>query len=125
MTFKHEIIATDNFFREAKALSKKYRSLKQDLSRLEADLLQNPFSGTDLGNSTYKVRFAIKSKGKGKSGGARVITYLVEKVADDPNTILIFLLSIYDKSDTSSISEARIAFLIDQARSAFLEAPDE
>jgi mRNA-degrading endonuclease RelE of RelBE toxin-antitoxin system len=49
---------------------------------------------------------AIASKGKGKSGGARVITYIYiqEKT--------VYLLSIYDKSDHTSISDAVIRDLI-------------
>ena len=113
MNSKHEIIATDNFAREVKALAKKHRSIKQDLVELEQALLNNPFFGTNLGNDAYKIRLAIKSKGKGKSGGARVISYLVEKVADNSDAMLILLLSIYDKAEVSSISDARIKFLIE------------
>lgn len=56
--------------------------------------------GTSLGNDCYKIRMAITSKGKGKSGGARVITFvqIIETT--------IYLLSIYDKADTSNISDA-------------------
>ena len=124
MNSKHEVIVTDNFAREVKALAKKYRSIKQDLIELEDALLENPFFGTNLGNDAYKIRLAIKSKGKGKSGGARVITYLIEKVADAPDAILIVLLSIYDKSEVSSISDARIKFLVDEARAEFLDLED-
>lgn len=55
-------------------LTKKYRSLKSELENLGKELSENPTSGTPLGNDVYKVRLAISSKGKGKSGGARVIT---------------------------------------------------
>ena len=41
------------------------------------ELSENPILGTSLGDNCYKVRVAIKSKGKGKSGGARVITYII------------------------------------------------
>lgn len=50
----------------------------------------------------YKIRLAIKSKGKGKSGGARVITY----VLTDNNEI--YLLTIYDKSEFDSIDDKTI-----------------
>lgn len=59
----------------------------------------------------HKVRMAIMSKGKGKSGGARVITYVVEEVDDD---IVINLLTIYDKSEISSVSEQYLKSLIQQ-----------
>ena len=54
---------------------KKIPSLKIEIARLIADLQENPSTGTALGNDCYKIRLAIASKGKGKSGGARIITY--------------------------------------------------
>ncbi len=71
------VIPSDKFKKEAKRLIKKFPSLKQELSELSATLEEQPDFGTPLGNEIYKVRIAIKSKGKGKSGGARVITYIV------------------------------------------------
>jgi hypothetical protein len=64
-----EIIPTPNFIREAKALTKKYRSLKNELSALEEQLFGNPELGTSIGNNCRKIRLAVKSKGNGKSGG--------------------------------------------------------
>ena len=72
----YEIITTANFEKAAKPLLKKYPSLRQELIQLESNLQNHPFTGTSLGNNTFKVRVAIKSKGKEKSGGARVITHL-------------------------------------------------
>lgn len=62
------------FDKQAKRLSKKYPSLKNDLSALINALAEEPEQGTPLGNNFYKIRLAITAKGKGKSGGARVIT---------------------------------------------------
>ena len=62
------------FEKEVKKLSKRYKSLKQDLLALSAELLENPEKGVDLGNGLHKVRMSISSKGKGKSAGARIIT---------------------------------------------------
>lgn len=62
-------------------------------------LKEHPDLGTPLGNNCYKIRMAISSKNKGKSGGARVITYV--KIIDE----VVFLLSIYDKSDTDTIED--------------------
>src|ERR1700744_588210 len=92
------ILYTSAFEKELKSLSKKHASLKGDLSGLLTDLLKDPKQGTALGNNCYKIRMAISSKNKGKSGGARVITFL--KVIDEE----IYLVSIYDKSDTDTIS---------------------
>jgi hypothetical protein len=123
MNSKHELIATDNFLHEVKFLSKRLRSLKQDLSELQASLLENPQLGTHIGNDAYKIRLAIKSKGKGKSGGARVITYLVTKSieANGEERFFVFLLSIYDKSDTENISDKEISALIKEVRETFFE----
>jgi mRNA-degrading endonuclease RelE of RelBE toxin-antitoxin system len=96
------IIPTDKFKKEAKRLIKKYPSLKTELSELNNELSNDPTSGTSLGNNTYKVRVGIKSKGAGKSGGARVITYIV---AENKK---IFLLTIYDKGDLDSIDDKTI-----------------
>lgn len=73
---KVSIRVAENFKKEAKPLLKKYRSLKDELTALEQELVQNPALGTPLGAQIFKIRLAIKSKGRGKSGGARVITYL-------------------------------------------------
>lgn len=74
MSFK--IIASNNFKKEAKRLIKKYKSLKTELEVLGHELSEEPTLGTPLGNDVYKIRLAVSSKGKGKSGGARIISYL-------------------------------------------------
>ncbi len=91
------IIPTPPFEKEIKQLAKKYPSIKKDIAELAAQLEEEPKIGTPLGNDCYKIRIAITSKGKGKSGGARVITYvqIVETT--------IFLLAIYDKSEAANI----------------------
>ena len=104
----YSIFITKNFTKELKQLIKKYRSLKMDLVVLKNELLEKPNSGTHIGGNIYKIRLAIKSKGRGKSGGARVITYF--KLLDNS----IYLLSIYDKSEKDSISNIRIKELLDQ-----------
>ncbi len=71
---------TKNFRSEVKPLLKRYQSLPQDLLGLEKELIQNPKLGTELGKNVYKIRLRIKSKGKGKSGGARVLTLLENTV---------------------------------------------
>lgn len=72
-----EIRTTPHFERAAKTLSKKYRSLKSDLGNLIDSLSQNPMQGDELSPGIRKIRLAIKSKGRGKSGEARVITYTI------------------------------------------------
>jgi mRNA-degrading endonuclease RelE of RelBE toxin-antitoxin system len=97
------IIPTPPFEKELKRLAKKYPSIKKDLSGLIKQLQNDPVTGTALGNSCYKIRMQISSKGKGKSGGARVITYVwVSKTS-------VFLLSIFDKSEAETISDKDLA----------------
>jgi mRNA-degrading endonuclease RelE of RelBE toxin-antitoxin system len=76
-----EVIPIEPFQRQAKRLNKKFSSLKAELSNLSDSLALDPIQGISLGNGCYKIRLAIKSKGRGKSGGARVITcvYLAEE----------------------------------------------
>ncbi len=100
-----------------KKLAKKFPSLKGDLTKLNEALLENPQTGTPLGNGAFKIRLAIKSKTKGKSGGARVISYLETELIgvfdnSDKHSTTINLISLYDKSEVASISKEEILFLI-------------
>ena len=101
------IVTTANFRREAKPLLKKYRSLKLELARLAEVLGHDSTHGEPLGQDCYKIRVAIASKSRGKSGGARLITY--RRVIDvATQSVKLFLLSIYDKSETASIGKEEI-----------------
>lgn len=107
MNVKIEPLPT--FKREAKRLNKHYASFADDYERLINELEANPHLGTDLGGGLRKIRMAITSKGKGKSGGARVISFTVV-VAVEENEIN--LLYIYDKAERSSISKKEIEELL-------------
>lgn len=98
-----EVIPTKNFQREAKPLLKKYKSLKGELASFTEEVKENPEMGTLIKENTYKHRLAVESKGKGKSGGLRIITYHVEFVSED--LCRIFLVSVYDKSDLENIPD--------------------
>jgi hypothetical protein len=98
----YEIVTTDFFDRKVKKLSKKYHSFFDDLEFLKKELLKNPLLGQDLGGNTRKVRMAIASKNKGKSGGARVITCNVMVNVENSE---IYLLTIYDKEEQGAISK--------------------
>jgi mRNA-degrading endonuclease RelE of RelBE toxin-antitoxin system len=102
----------DEFERGAKALRKKYPSFENDYDTFLNELEANPFAGESLGQHTYKHRMAIASKGKGKSGGARVLTYNVQQLSDEE--VLVTLMTIYDKSDISNVSDAYIRSLVQQ-----------
>lgn len=105
-----EIGYHQEFARQLKQLSKKYPSLKEDYASFLNSLQVDPLQGVDLGNGVRKIRFAIKSKAKGKSGGARAITYNVEEAADE--TFLVTLLTIYDKSEIENVSDGYIRQLV-------------
>lgn len=98
------------FLKDLKRLAKKYKSLRSDYAKFLAELERNPTIGTDLGNGTRKVRLVIASKGKGKSGGGRIITYSVSKTEDE--NFRVVLLTLYDKSETANVSDAFIEYLV-------------
>ena len=102
----YNVIAVPTFSKELKRLAKKYNSLKADLAVLFESLEENPIQGTALGRNCYKIRLAISSKGKGKSGGARLITNIV--VADET----VYLLSIYDKSERDNLTDKELDELL-------------
>ncbi len=104
MSYKVEL--TDNFKKEAKKLIKKYVSLREEIAELGEELTKNPAIGTSLGNDVYKIRISIASKNKGKSGGARVITFV--KIFAET----VFLLSIYNKGEKDTISNEEVNTLL-------------
>lgn len=97
----YRIISTRKFLRELKQLAKRYVSIGEDVEALGISLAENPFQGVDLGGGLRKIRMAITSKGRGKSGGARVITLNVILTDEDGE---VFLITIYDKAERESIS---------------------
>ena len=104
MSFNVKTISV--FDRQVKRLSRKFPSLKKELTSLISELKEDPNKGTPLGNDCQKVRLAITSKGKGKSGGARVIVHVVFKDGT------AYLLTIYDKSELENLTESEILKLI-------------
>ena|SRR5579875_735598 len=102
----YSFIPTPHFEKELKRLAKKYPSLKQDIENLLKSLQEAPTQGAEIFKNCYKVRFAIKSKGKGKSGGGRLITFI--KIQNDR----IYLLSVYDKSERETVSDQDLKYLL-------------
>lgn len=97
---------SEDFRAAYKRLKKRHRSLETDFERLLASLLINPLQGVELEDGVRKVRIAISSKGRGKSGGARVIIRI--RLIDDE----LQLLYIYDKSDFDNINETYLRDVI-------------
>ncbi len=102
----YKVATLPQFDKDLKHLAKKYRSIKADLAALELELIANPKTGDEVIKDCYKVRMSITSKGKGKSGGARVITY----VWVHESTVL--LLTIYDKSEKGNVPVSKIKELL-------------
>ena len=100
------------FERRAKALAKRYKSFVADFNNFLDSMSEDPFQGKSLGNGVYKTRMAITSKGKGKSGGARILTYNLTK--DTDNKVVVTLMSVYDKSDISNVKDNYIDNLVKQ-----------
>lgn len=98
------------FEHQFKRYHKKYRSLADDFKAFLISIKERPFQGVSLGNGIRKVRLAVTSKGSGKSGGMRVITFSLNKV--DEENIDITLLYIYDKSEMGNVSDQFIAYLL-------------
>ena len=82
------------FERRLKRLARKFRTLPDEVDKLLDSLSQHPTQGQPLGAGLYKIRLGSASKGGGKSGGFRVITYYVEQTVDGE---LVYLVKIYDK----------------------------
>jgi hypothetical protein len=102
----YSVKSIDVFEKQAKRLIKKYVSLKKELLQLIQELKVNPGRGTAIGKSCYKIRISIASKGKGKSGGARIITNFV--IAEET----VFLISIYDKSEKENLTDKELDELL-------------
>lgn len=98
MNFK--VIPTPTFAKSLKALAKRHKSMKADMDAFRKSLEEDPFQGTELTPGVRKIRMAITSKGGGKSGGARVITYNVLTTEQDGK---VYLMEIYDKSDAQTV----------------------
>lgn len=102
-----EIYTISNFDRELKKLSQKYPSIVSDFKILLKTLEEQPFQGSPIGKDCFKIRMAISSKNRGKSGGSRIITCV--KILNKAIT----LLSIYDKSDQNNISDSHLVSLLE------------
>jgi mRNA-degrading endonuclease RelE of RelBE toxin-antitoxin system len=104
MSYKIEV--TSYFKKQAKHLLKKYPSLKHELAQLITLLELKPEQGTRIGKHCFKIRISISSKGKGKSGGARVITNFAV------TNSTVYLLSIYDKAEKENLTDKELNELL-------------
>ena len=104
-----EVIYTEEFEKDVKKFLKKFPTLAEELIVFEASLVENPMQGISLGAGLYKVRVASESKSKGKSGGFRVINYLITK---EKGQIKVYVIKIYDKSEEENIRKQLLVKLL-------------
>jgi mRNA-degrading endonuclease RelE of RelBE toxin-antitoxin system len=105
---KYNVLTIPPFDRQLKRLAKKFPSLRAEYADLSDELSKNPEKGVSLGNNCFKIRLAITSKGRGKSGGARIVTHFyVENKT-------VFLLAIYDKNEQADISDKELKELLSE-----------
>jgi len=95
MIFK--VIPSHRFLKDVKTLSKKYKSIKNDIDDMSELLRANPRSGTDLGKGLYKIRLKSSDMARGKRGGFRIIYYLLTQDKK------IYLLTIFSKTEVENI----------------------
>lgn len=111
MSSINKVTYTKRFAKDAKPFIKKHHSFRKTLEALEADLKESPRLGEPYGSKIYKVRLSDESKGTGKSGGFRVITYVIDERPDGTD---IYLITIFDKSEEASISKDDVKKLVKQ-----------
>ena len=116
---KIKLILSPHFRNELKKLGKKYRSLDSDLEQFCIELIKNPVQGVLIRPNVRKVRMSIASKNKGKSAGARILTYFdvlvsFQESESEESYQKIYLFSIYDKSEQENLSPKDIENLIEQ-----------
>ena len=109
----NRVVVRKSFLVPAKKLAKRYRSFQSDVEGLINRLKANPDLGVPLGQNVFKIRLAVASKGKGKRGGARVITYVYRSAE------IVYLMSVYDKADRDNISHLELKDLVDEIEAEF------
>ena len=108
------IDVSSEFERQAKRLTKIQKSFVTDFAGFLDSIKGNPYQGVDLGGGKRKIRMAVASKGKGKSGGVRVVTFNVELIDDE--CVVVHLITIYDKQEVSNVSDKYINQIIKNLR---------
>ena len=105
---KYKVIPTPEFIKNLKTLSKKFKSIKNDVLDLANELENNPMLGTSLGNNTFKIRVKNSDLNKGKTGGYTVITYCISELQE------VNLITIYSKAEKENILDLELIELINQ-----------
>ena len=96
------VVLTSGFKKNLKHIAKKHRNILADVNSLIDQLAKNPTIGNDLGRNLYKIRLSISGSSKGKSGGARIITY-IKIVAQTVILAEIYLKGEYETVDVDAV----------------------
>jgi mRNA-degrading endonuclease RelE of RelBE toxin-antitoxin system len=108
-----QVVFTPLFTRFLKHLSKKYHSVRQDVTPFLEQLEAGEIPGDQVSGvkyTVYKVRVKNSDVPKGKSGGYRVIYYL--KTAKK-----VILLAIYAKTERVDIPADEIRRMVEDFES--------
>lgn len=105
----NNIIYSDAFESKLKRFAKKFPSILDEIEKLAEQLEDDAQIGISLGSGLYKIRLSVESKGGGKSGGFRVISYIVYQ---EPESSDVYLLTLYDKSEDNSFKKESLVKLI-------------
>ncbi len=114
-----KVYFADEFKRNLRALSKKYRHIRSDVQPIVEQLQAGEVPGNripGINDIVFKVRVKNTDIKKGKSAGYRLIYYVQMPTA-------IFLISIYAKSEQVDISAEEIIQIISQLNDAMI--PEE
>ena len=110
---KYQVMITPRFEKDIKAYKKRFPKIDEDMDEVINQLEKGNFLGDQINEvhlpndeGVYKVRVANTSARQGKSGGFRLVYYVVK------NQWEIYLLTIYSKTDKSNISDKEIIKII-------------
>lgn len=109
---KNKIVTSPLFDKRYKRFKKKFPSLENELAEFVNLIDENPKLGILITDNVYKIRLASSDKNSGKSGGFRIITFVVNEVS--ASLFEINLLIIYDKSEESNFDKNEIKKIIKQ-----------
>ncbi len=105
----NSIVLSPIFETRFKRFKKKFPTLESEFNKFALKLLENPTMGILITENVYKIRIASTDKNSGKSGGFRVITYLVNKIE---NNTEINIIIIYDKSEEANFNKNQIKTML-------------
>jgi len=112
----NQVFTIPEFDKSLKRLSRKFPSLKVEYSEFIEKTVEDDVQGISLGNGFYKARISVQSKGKGKSGGLRIISY--KEVIYKLHKSEIILVAIYDKSELSTIDRKYLEQLVNKYKTS-------